>query len=746
MKKNKLLILTALAALTCAGCTLAACGGGGGDDSSSVEPIREKVVSIADFETWETGFQLIRTGQFFGQIRVNENADYVKTGSRSAQIRPMGSYRKGTAPIMFFPTKSDLFDFDHSDFSDAEKVTFEFYYNKRENDPETLRVATGLVTSVTQILVFNTTSIEYQELQAGWNTVTYSVDVSALSINADVKNIQGIYVAFENAGVREEADAPDVYLDDVTLYRYDEPQEVHDLIQLAENEYADFEHDWQKNVISPRSTACAPELSLVTASDYKIGAAPAEGEEDTRETLTAKSGERVLRLWLPSSTAKETFYPGVDFASALLRKSKFGSLTPADYGTVTFAFDVFNNSAVSQHMGIDFYNARNNRRKEYGFDVPAYEWLHWEINLKTLYEDFAAANAGQTDLFTNPGTVSFVWPEFTGDDREIFIDNMHFIVEEKDPTATPQVVATSFVRKAQVGSSIDLPVISTYDRYDLSLKYETAVYYNNVTAGGEDNWETVKVKNNKVSIDKAGTYKLVVTTAKNSVGNSGTQEYLFVGVDKLEGNIWADYTFADEADTVHIDGAKSDTNKVEWLQEVTLDGETHEGVIKATTSNATKHGSGYIGFGFAEKLVEKASDIGWDYFVVRMYIDAPVGAINLYSWNRKLHDVVRTGEWIDLIITKEMLNAGNSYVNRAEQPLQDIVFYSVFEKFVCSETLQALFYTTSLKQTAANSTITYYIDNVTWVKSEHGSYNDGDDGVADNYADEVADPFTKKEN
>ena len=47
-------------------------------DSSVVE--RAKEVVFADFETWETGMQLIRTGKYFGTIGENKDAKYVKSG------------------------------------------------------------------------------------------------------------------------------------------------------------------------------------------------------------------------------------------------------------------------------------------------------------------------------------------------------------------------------------------------------------------------------------------------------------------------------------------------------------------------------------------------------------------------------------------------------------------------------------------------------------------------------------------
>lgn len=726
-----------MASAACA-CTLAACSGldfnfgnkGGGDEEPQT-PVRERTVTLADFETWESGFQLIRVNQFFGQIRVNKDEQFVKSGKQSAQIHPMGSYRSGYTPIMFFPTYSEYFGFDHSDFSDAEKITFEFYNN--EESP--VNVAVGLVTSVTQIQVFEKTAVEYEPLQPGWNTVTYEVDVSALAINADATKIEGVYVAFENAGVIEESGAPDLYLDDVVLHRYAEKQEIRDLVDLGEFEYADFESDWQYYVLGKRATDCAPDFQIVTASDYTVGALPAEGEEDTRQPLQATSGDQVLRFVTKQGSGDATFYPGIDFAKVMLQKSKFGSLTELEYGATTFSFDFYNNTPTTMLFGIDFYDAENRQRLEYTFYPEPYQWTTFSVNVKDLYEDFKAKNKNKIGLFENPGRISIVWAEYsTGGDKEFFIDNMHFEQEEIDTTAKPEITLAPFVRTAKVGTQVALPTYTVWDKYDVKSKATISAYYKN----GET-WESATVELGNVVIDREGEYKLVAKST-NSLGNETVKEYPFRGVREVDAWTWTDFVYADEAESIHLDGEKSDTNKVEWLEEF----EGANGVAKATAGNATKYGSGYIGFRFASQLLDEADAVGgWDYFTIRVWIEASVSKINLYSWNKLIVGGVKTGEWVELKITKESLNSGKTYVNRLENPVADNVFYSNFRD-ICGQSLASILYTTSVKNTAADSTVTYYIDKITWTKSSNGAWGDTDSGASDIYDGEWADPFRKE--
>lgn len=756
-----------------------ACGGGGGggtssspssvqssvetssSESSVVE--RAKEVVFADFETWETGMQLIRTGKYFGTIGENKDAKYVKSGEKSAIIRPLGGFRSASIPIFFFPTQSEYFDFDHSDFSDADKVTFEFYYDATYEPPvdegeeptetvaledKTLKVAVGLVTEINGLDNYQRTAVEYQLLYNGWNTIEYVVDVSALSINADVTEIKGIYVAFESVGSREVEDAPIVYLDDVVLHRKDEAPEIQDLVSLGEYEYADFESEWQKHVISARNTAYAPDINIVNAADYKVGVPPAEGEEDTRPTLkdmegSKVSGEKVMRLHAKNGSTPNLNYPGMEFAPAMLQRSMFGSLAEEDYGRVTFAFDIYNNSASRLYWGVSFYNATAKNRKEYGIYVEPYQWTSFSVLIKDLYDDFLAANKNSNSLFTEPGSLAIYWPEFTDGDKEFFLDNFRYEVDERDMEAAPTIHMPPFVRVAKVGDRIELPIASATDLYDLTLETKIDVFEK---VDGE--WTSLALDSGLIPIDKVGEYKLTAT-ATNSLKNTTVEEYFFKGVETLEDNLWVSYEYEDEKNNVWIKGDKADNNQAEWLQAISLDGETRSGVVKATTTNVNTWGAGYFGFQVSKQRLDDAAEANWDYFTIYLYIDAPVGSVNIFSWNRKIAENVPTGCWTEITITKKDLNAGQSRINTSKVPVSDAIFYENFYT-VCGsseklgETEQLLFIKDGADK-VPNATITYYIDKITWGSYPETIYPDGDDYTDDIYDKVWVDPWIKKE-
>ena len=127
MKNKKRLIVSLFMSLIASVCFIAGC------TTSTKEPNKptakpDKIV-LADFETWETGLQLIRTGAGFGKISWNKDPAYVKDGIGSAKLQPLGGYEGGMAQF-FYPTRSNLFNFNYTDFSDAKSVSFDFYNNE----------------------------------------------------------------------------------------------------------------------------------------------------------------------------------------------------------------------------------------------------------------------------------------------------------------------------------------------------------------------------------------------------------------------------------------------------------------------------------------------------------------------------------------------------------------------------------------------------------------------------------------
>ena len=738
MRKKKIVSIVVLAACATL-CAFSACSPK--DEPSDDEQTERSLEwTVADFETWETGMQLVRVFKDFGKIELNTDATYAKSGSGSARILPMGGYRTGTVPVFSFPTVSETLGFDNRDFSDAKEITFEFY--NAEETP--VNVAVGLMMSASPA-DYEGTPFEYQPLAPQqWTTVSYTVNTSVLSIDKDVTNVQAIYVAFENIRSRDTADAPEIYLDDVVLTRYETAPEITNVLALGETEYLDFEKDWQKYVISARETPTAPVSTIEKASDCKIGEEPADGEADTRETLTAVSGENVLHVVMPVSEDENTYYPGVSFSEKLLQTSMFNGLPESEYGNTKFGFDIMYNEPEIQRISVLFFSApsKSGTRKSLEINFPEKltpcEWTRIEFTLKDLYERWQAKYPNNKDLFTNPGRIEITWGEFNGGkDRDFYLDNMGFTVEEKDTTSKADIIVTPFAREALVGSSIDFPSATITDKYDLTLPVTLTPYYKN----GEE-WEVVALKKGAIPIEKAGDYKIVATT-KNSLGNETREEYPFKGVTQTSPNVWASYTYADETSGIFLKSAEN--NEVTWQETVTIDGETREGVVVAKAANASQWAAGYLGFSFAEQLLNVSTESAWDSFYIDLCIVADEPTVKLQCGSRVLA-TVETGKWIRLTITKEMLNGTvPSYVNDTRVPLVDKAFYESFNELLGNEPSTFMYISNIKTATHENADVTYYIDQVVWQRNANGSWLEGDDCASDIYENEWADP-SKKEN
>lgn len=717
-----LCILTALSFVFAVGCNNTTTNGGKGDGIPKKD--NGKTIVLADFEQWIPDFQLIRTVKYFGNLDVNKDVAYVKNGKQSLKMQPLGSYTSGSMPTVFFPTLSKTYGYNFSNFLQIEKITFEFF---NAEDTE-IKVAVGLVTAIDRVDYFDKTSVEFQVLAPNaWTQVTYNVNVSALSIDADVENILGVYVTFENVHSREIADAPVIYLDDLVMHKAEKPAEIVDLVDLDENEYLDFEKDWQKFVVSVRSQGDPPELNIVKASDITVNGQPFE----------ATSGEKLLKVVASVGSVPSGSYPGFTFSKKLLQRSLFGSIKLEDLGATTFAFDVYNNSDYATLMGISFYNSTAMKRLEKGYTFEPNKWTTFSVNLKDLYEEYKEKNKNKTELFDDPGTIQIYWPEFVeGGNREFYFDNFRYIVEEKDTTTKPTINLAPFVRVAKVGTEINLPTMKVTDKYDLKIeKTSITPEYNN-----NGIWEKVSLKAGKIPIDKVGEYRLKVT-ATNSFENTTEEYYYFKGVTNVVKNAWTTFDFEDETSNVLVQGNVSATQKNTFLTDTSgegLSGAVKQGVIKAEMDNGDKYGFGYFGLRFSPELLAQAREKNWVAFQISIYIKSDSSTVDLISFQRCVAENVPTNRWTTITITKDDLATPRTRINESKDPLakiSDNVFYEKFSQVFSTEPLSYAFFVKADKDKYPDTTgksVTYYFDQVTYLEGNY-VFEDGDDVVTDIY-------------
>lgn len=356
-------------------------------------------IIIADFEKWAPDFQLIRIMNDFGAVNVNGDLTYVKNGKYSAKLQPLGSYSMGQIPYLYFPLQSSLFGFDYCDFSKAEKITASIY-NAEEYDVNMLM---GLITKIVNVDSVIREQGKYFVLEPGWNDIEYLIDLNILSMAYDIKDFQGIYFLFENAGSRDIEDAPVLYVDDIIIRQAKEPKAIENLIILDTNEIANFEKLYQAYIFSVDSPKfkCIPELELVSASDYGIA---------------ATSGTRVLRMVTKAGDAAEETWPRITLAEKIMQASNLKNIDPDDYENTYFCFDVYNNTDKNMIFYPQFYSSGERNWQPFALTTIRGDWTTFRIKLSEI-------NAASV---TDPGILGLAWAEYPSSfagDLEFFFDS-----------------------------------------------------------------------------------------------------------------------------------------------------------------------------------------------------------------------------------------------------------------------------------------------------------------------------------
>lgn len=395
MKKiiNYLLLIVMLGG--CAA-TFFGCGG-------APVPSDNLTVTIADFEEWAPGFQLMKLMDNFGAVTVNENAEFVKEGKRSAKLQPTGGYSQKTMPWLWFPLTSELFDYNYADWTRVEAILFDIYNDQSDER----RIEIGAMTGYTDITSANKLKGAVYFLNPGWNRIAYVIDQSFINLMYDVTFIPGFYIGFDNAGVRDKDDAPVYYLDNLCVRTRPQPVEVKDLIVLDEFEICDFEKSYQRNIVSAsvQNLECMPELGVVSAAV---------------EGITATGGEMVLKLVTkPANSQPLDKWDKFIIPEKVLQKSKLTRLTDGEIGEYQLSFDVYAKDFASgvhfQSYGAGGTNFLHSVKKEGETESV------WDSS--TVLGEWKTVSIPLTDMgdnAKNPGDICVSWAEYFGRGEAVY--------------------------------------------------------------------------------------------------------------------------------------------------------------------------------------------------------------------------------------------------------------------------------------------------------------------------------------
>lgn len=369
------------------------------DNSENENTLEE--VTLADFEQWASDFQLIRLVNRFGSVTRNSDSRYVYEGEYSAMLRPTGAFASRLDAGMYFPLTSNMFDFSYTDMTSVEFVGMQIY-NANEEEK---RVTVGLLPQTSPIEIFGGEDVL---LAPGWNKIRYFIDREIANISYDITSIAGIYIGFENAGVRELSEAPIYYLDNVKLYRTKNAEVIPDVVTLDPNEICSFDKIYQEYTTSTLITVpeTTPELKVVTAKNYGID---------------ATSEKKVLRCLTNPGVREAGSYPRIIIPEKLMKKAGISELE--DFAKNYICFDVYNASDVPITLYSQFYMTMRGGGIAFQFTAQPGQWTYYKISLQTIENAYPGT-------VSNIGPMMVAWTEYTENVQyELFFDSFRIETE-----------------------------------------------------------------------------------------------------------------------------------------------------------------------------------------------------------------------------------------------------------------------------------------------------------------------------
>ncbi|HEY8389566.1 MAG TPA: hypothetical protein VIL26_01235 [Clostridia bacterium] len=394
MKKLSLLLL-ALFIMTMS-FSMVACG----EKKTPADPdaALKQDVLLCDFEQWAPDFQTIKFMNGFGRVSKNEDKQYVKSGNYSARLDPLGWYGAGSLPLIFFPTRSETFGFDYSDFSYVDYISVDIYSANNKD----MKINMGLVSDIANINSISRINDKEITLKPGWNKINFQVDASLIAITGDITSVKGIYFMFENAASLNPTETtPRYYVDDIKIIKKQEKSPSDFNFVLDENEIMDFEKNYQQYCITSEYPA---EISVVNASDYG---------------LVAPSGKKVLRVNYLGTGTNYWRYFKID--KKLIQATVIKGMSLDNAQKAYLCLEVYNNDSDTKrdsiHTTVDYTVGDNtNNRHSTALFAKRGQWTSYEYclgNVAKFNENF----------FNDPGALMIWYTDLTGN-REFFYDNI----------------------------------------------------------------------------------------------------------------------------------------------------------------------------------------------------------------------------------------------------------------------------------------------------------------------------------
>ncbi len=422
MKKLSLFLATLFAVSSVA--TLAGCGGGktqkGGSDA---------VINFYDFEDAKRNINQVRPFQTFGVIAQNEQEKYITEGTGSLKIQPMGEFGSTVKPYLMFPTYFAEYEYNFMDFSAIKSFSGDFYNAEDKPIQMDIALATTAPTYLRNVSWTDTTVRENVVLQPGWNKVSYVVQHDLIGLYADIKNIYGVIISFDNIGSLYAEDAPTLYVDNLKLEKLETPYEKEDITYPLDKdeekgiyEIASFDKDYQKYVVW-----CGRHRNQFMHPDYEIFN-PLLGDEIGN----------VLRFNTRYVPKTEPNYIQTYVAGELIRQYDTQAMKNDANYDYYLCIDFYNNSDSSMWLRVE-YCARAENNSSAIAQAPTsatwkktvlepHAWQTYEYNLADIEITMKKTDGTSSTVkyLDDPGHIVFFWGDHyqEGPRREFWMDNV----------------------------------------------------------------------------------------------------------------------------------------------------------------------------------------------------------------------------------------------------------------------------------------------------------------------------------
>ncbi len=349
--------------------------------------------AVSGFESLDE-FYTMKFANRFGEVRLNDDTQFISEGQASAKLEVWGYINKNAAnPVMTVPLTGE----NQKNLKRLRSVTFDLFNQ------------TGEACEISVALQVDGFTTEYQtvSVNAGKNEVEVAFDMVGVALAADLTKGEAVLIEFPQAKDYASAQTNVFYVDNLGLsMSLKEPDPM--TIVLDENEFCSFDKDYQKYMIAVGGVGptigSQPILSINEDLNYVSGG-------------TGKSLKVVLPTGLPPINDG---WPYFTFIDALFEEVDFARYADEGY---SFCFDVYNTGAAF-NFGFEIH-ARNTQSNNYSVAFTCEKgWNSFSFRLSDWNNVTEEKPVKLTD---NLNDFFISYGKFATSEKTFYFDNFRFV-------------------------------------------------------------------------------------------------------------------------------------------------------------------------------------------------------------------------------------------------------------------------------------------------------------------------------